>query len=185
VPIRKIPVSWTTGVGGVGVSNFYTIDSVDVTVELGTFFNAIKGVFPNVVTWQVPSTGDVLQIDNGKIIAGWVGGTAATVSGTSAAAYVAGTGAFVRWATSGVIDGRRVKGRTFLCPLLTGSFDTQGTLNNTDVTTLNAAAVALAGSGKLLIYSRPSGPGAVDGATSLVTGAQVPDKVTSLHTRRT
>lgn len=185
MPVRKIPVTWTTGVGGSGVSIFYSIDSVDVTVELGTFFNAVKALFPTAVTWQVPSSGDVLQTDNGHITSGWSGGTAASISGTSAGTYVAGTGAFVRWGTSGVVDGRRVKGRTFLCPLLASCFDAAGTLTDANVTTMTAAAAALAGSGKLMIYSRPTPAQPTSGQLSLVTSGQVPDKVTSLRTRRT
>jgi hypothetical protein len=183
--VRKIPVAWTTGIGGNGVSVFYTNDTVDVTPELGTFFNAIKGLFPSAVTWQIPSSGDILTIDSGKIEGGWVGGTAATIAGTGATAYVAGTGAFVRWGTSGVFDGRRVKGRTFLCPLLTGSFDAFGTLADANVTLMNTAASTLAATGKLLIYSRPTEDAPLSGHASTVTSAQVADRVTSLRTRRT
>jgi hypothetical protein len=184
MPVRKIPVSWTTGIGGVGVSIFYSIDSVDVTAELGTFFNAIKSFFPTAVTWSIPSSGDVLQTDNGKITGGWSGGTAASIGGSGATAYVGGTGAFIRWGTSGVVDGRRVKGRTFLCPLIVSQFDASGTILDATVTSLNTAATTLAGSGKLMIYSRPTELAPLSGQLSLVTSGQCADKVTSLRTRR-
>jgi hypothetical protein len=184
VPLRKVPVSWTTGVGGSGVSVFYTLESTDVTVELATFFNAIKALFPTQVSWQIPSTGDTVDIPTGKIVSGWSGGTAATVVGSTAGAYVGGTGAMVRWNTSGIVDGRHVKGRTFLAPLITTAFDSQGTIGDAQVTTMQNAAVILAGSGKLIIFSRPTKEEPTSGASSLVTGATVPDRVTSLRTRR-
>lgn len=184
MPVRKIPVTWNIGIGGAGVSIFYTIDSVDVTPALGTFFNAVKGLFPPAVTWQVPNAGDTLDIASGKIVGGWSGGTSATIAGTSAAPYVAGTGAYVRWLTSGVINGRRVKGRTFLCPLNNGLFDANGTIVDTSVTTMQTAVNALAGTGMLNVYSRPHPKGALNGQLSLVSAGVVPDKVTSIHSRR-
>lgn len=184
MPVRKIPVTWNTGVGGVGVSIFYTIDSVDVTAALGTFFGAIKAFFPTSVTWQVPSAGDTLDIASGKITGGWSGGTASTTTGAGGTAYVAGTGAYVRWLTSGVINGRRVKGRTFLCPLITGCFDANGTISDANVATMQTAVNALAGTGMLDVYTRPHPKGALNGQLSLVSAGVVPDKVTSIHSRR-
>lgn len=185
MPLRKVPVAWTTGIGGTGVSVFYSLESVDVTAELGTFFNAIKSLFPGPVTWQVPNSGDTIENATGLITGGWSGGTAATIIGGGGATYVAGTGAFVRWQTSQIRDGRRMRGRTFLCPLTTGSFDSSGTLTDGNVTQMQTAATALAGSGKLIIWGRPRGPGASDGQAGLVTAGQVPDKVTSIRSRRT
>jgi len=182
--IRKMPVVWGTGIGGSGVSVFYSPFGVDATVELATFFNAIKTVFPNAVTWDIPGTGDVIDDTTGLITGAWTAGTAASVSGTGGTgAYVAGTGAFVRWQTGGIVNGRRVRGRTFLCPLITTAFDSNGTLSNPNVTTFQTAATTLAASGKLLIWHRPSAGGS-DGSNHVVVGATVPDKVTSLRTRR-
>src|ERR1043166_2204834 len=119
--MRRVAVQWTTGIGGTGLSVFYTLDPVDVTTELGTFFGAIKSQFPNVVTWQVPSTGDMLDSETGVLVGGWSGGTGATtIAAGGTGAYVAGTGALIRWGTGSVVAGRRLRGRTFLCPLLTG-----------------------------------------------------------------
>lgn len=184
MPLRRVAVAWTTGIGGVGVSNFYSLEATDITVSLATFFNAIKGLFPTAVTWNVPTTGDIIEITNGHITAAWTGGTGATIAGTVAGSYVAGTGAFVRWSSSQIRGTRRMRGRTFLCPLATGSFDSAGTLVDANVTTMQNAAVALAGTGTLQIWGRPRGVGGSDGQAGLVTGAQVPDKVTSLRTRR-
>lgn len=185
MPLRKVPVSWTTGIGGSGVSVFYSLEATDITTNLTTFFSAIKAFFPAVCTWQVPSSGDIIDIASGKITGGWSGGTASTTTATGSGAYVAGTGAMVRWNTSQIRDGRRMKGRTFLCPLITVEFDNAGTIANADVATMQTAANALAGTGSLTIYGRPRSKTSNDGQAATVTGGQVLDKVVSLRSRRT
>jgi hypothetical protein len=182
--IRRTSVAWQTGIGGAGVSNFYSAFGVDVTAELGTFFNAIKALFPTAVTWDIPSAGDVLDEVSGLLTGAWTGGTAATNNGTLATAYAGGTGVFVRWTTNGIVGGRRVRGRTFLVPLATASYDTNGTVATATLTPLNAACATLVGAGKLQIWHRPTSPTSNDGSAHIVTGGTVPDKVTSLRTRR-
>lgn len=185
MPLRKVPVAWTTGIGGAGVSIFYSLEATDITASLGTFFTAVKAYHPAVVTWNIPASGDIIDIPTGRITGAWSGGTAATIAATGSGAYVAGTGAYVRWNTAQIRDGRRMKGRTFLCPLITVEFDNTGTLANTDVAAMQTAASNLAATGTLIIYGRPRGPGATDGQSAVVTGAVVADRVTSLRSRRT
>lgn len=185
MPLRRVPVAWTTGIGGTGVSIFYSLEATDITASLGTFFNAIKGYFPNIVVWNIPPSGDVIDIPTGRITGGWTGGTQASISGTASGAYVAGTGGYVRWQTSQIRDGRRMKGRTFLCPVNSGQYDGSGTMLDTMVTAWQTAASTLAATGTLIIYGRERTPGAGDGQSAVVTGAQVPDRVTSLRSRRT
>jgi hypothetical protein len=182
---RKMPVVWSTGIGGAGVSVFYSPFGVDMTTELATFFNAIKSNFPNAVTWDIPGSGDVIDETTGLITGAWTAGTAATITATGGTgSYVAGTGAFVRWQTNGIVNGRRVRGRTFLDPLVVGAFDANGTIATAALGGLQPAATALAASGKMLIWHRPT-PGGADGSTHAVVAGTVPDKVSSLRTRRT
>jgi hypothetical protein len=183
--MRRVPVVWTTGVGGAGVSVFYSGDTDDLTTNLATFFNAVKGFFPSVVTWSIPAAGDKIIDETGHLAGAWAGGTAATIAGTGGVGtYIAGTGAYVRWITGAVVGTHKLQGRTFLAPLISGTFDAAGTLNDANVATMQAAATALAASNKLIIWHRPH-PGGSDGTNRLVIAAVVPDKVTSLRTRRT
>jgi hypothetical protein len=166
------------------VSIFYSDAATDVTTNLATFINAIKGLFPNAVTWSIPAAGDTIDTDTDQLNGAWTGGTAASITATGGTGnYVAGTGGMVRWITGAVVNGRKVQGRTYLVPLITGAFDSDGTLNNTNVATIQAAATTLAGAGKLFVYSRPHGSPPVSGADQ-VLAAVVPDRVTSLRTRR-
>lgn len=183
--MRKVPVAWTTGIGGTGVSVFYSGETDDLTTNLATFFNAIKSSFPNAVTWTIPAAGDKINDEDGALAGAWVGGTGATITGTGGSgAYVAGTGAYVRWVTGAVVGRRKLQGRTFLCPLMITSFDAFGTINDTEKTAMQNAATTLAATDKLIIWHRPS-PGGSDGTNRLVLAGVVPDKVTSLRSRRT
>lgn len=184
MPTRKVQPVWQTGPGGTGLSTFYTLDSVDATVEIGAFFNTVKGIFSDTTSVAVPATGDVFDAATGQLSGAWSGGTASTHVGTTHSAYVAGTGAFVKWITGSVVGGHRVRGRTFICPILANSFDVDGTLTPGVLTTLNSAATTLAASGKIYVWHRPSSPGAADGSMHLIIAGQVQDKVTSLASRR-
>jgi hypothetical protein len=167
------------------VSVFYTGETDDVTIQLATFFNAIKDLFPSSVSWQIPASGDKINDTDGTLAGSWSGGTAASNAGSTASAYVAGTGAYVRWLTGAVVAGHKLQGRTFLCPLITSSYASTGEMTGSTVTTLQNAANTLQASNKLLIWHRPTTKAAANGTNRLVNAATVPNQVTSLRTRRT
>lgn len=185
VDIRRVKVAWQTGAGGTGLSVFHSAAADDATASLGTFFNAIKALFPTAVSWSIPATGDTIDVATGVLTGTWVGGTAASITATGGGTYAAGTGLYVRWATALVVGGRRLQGRTFLCPVISGVYDNDGTITAGNLTTVGTAAAALVTAGKCGIWHRPTSPGASNGSFSSVTGSTVPDRVTSLRTRRT
>jgi hypothetical protein len=184
MPLHRVPVVWQTGAGGTGLSVFYTNFGSDATTELGTFFNAIKANVPAACSWNIPSSGDVIDETTGFITGSWIGGVAASIAATGAGAYAAGTGCYIRWQTSGIVAGRRVRGRTFICPILGGLYQGDGTIADATLAQINTAANTLVLAGKLRIWHRPTTRGSGDGAAFTVTAAQGPDKVTSLRSRR-
>ncbi len=181
---RKYQCVWATGPGGVGLSTFYGDFGVDATPELNTFWAAVKSIFSDETSVTVPSNGDVFDPVTGLLTGAWVGGTTSTNVGTTHSAYVAGTGAYIKWNTSTVVTGHRDKGKTFIAPILANSFDTNGTLTSGVVTTLQNAANTLAATGKFYVWHRPNPAKGTPGSVALITSATVPDKVTSLATRR-
>lgn len=184
VDIRRVKIEWTAAAGGSGLSVFYTDSSVDVTTELQTFFGAIKSRFPSGVTWSCAGSGDMLESTTGELTGGWSGGTSWTDSGSAGAvSYAAGVGAMVRWNTDGIVGGRRLRGRTFLCPIESVNYDSSGTIVTACLTNFQTAANTLETAGKLIIWHRPT-PGGADGVVSQVTSAVVPDRVAWLRTRR-
>lgn len=182
--LRRVPVIWTTGVGGAGVSVFYSAGGNDATASLGAFFDAIKGLFPTAVTWQIPASGDTIESTTGALTGSWAGGTGAALGGTVSGTYAAGTGAYITWRTNTVRNGRKFVGRTFLAPLVTTCYDSAGTITNANLTTIQAAANALITAGLTVVWGRPLTVGAGDGLFAQPTAASVPDRVTSLRSRR-
>lgn len=182
--LKRVRVSWNTGAGGAGLSTFYTLTGDDVTTDLATFFNAIKGGIPIPVSWQIPSSGDVIDSSTGALTGVWGGGTAATINATSATTYAAGTGMYVRWVTPLIRSGRKFQGRTFFCPISTLLYDVSGTIDNTNLATLQSASDTLVATSKLQLWGRPTTPGGSNGVAASITGAIAVDKVTSLRTRR-
>lgn len=183
--IQRVVCEWSGGAGLPGYSIFHGVGtSVDVVTDLVTFFTAIADRIPFGVSVKVPSSGDSIEAATGVLAGSWSGASGATVAGAGGATWAAGVGALVIWNTPNIRNGRRVRGRTFLAPLDDGGFDGSGTLTTAYISDIEAAATALAGGGNLVVWSRPTAPGASDGDSSEVTSARVPDRITSLRTRR-
>lgn len=183
--INRLVVQW----GGIsalpGASVFYSTGGTDATAEVTAFFNAVKGLFPTGLQWSIPPSGDILDDTSGLVSGVWSGVGAGVVTGTAAGAYAAGTGAYVNWQTAAVVGRRRLKGRTFLCPLQsTVGYDSSGTIVTSALTTIGTAATTLATSGKMRIWHRPPKGTFSGGQSALVVTGTVPDQVTSLKTRR-
>lgn len=183
--ILRIPVEWTGATGLPGVSMMHGLGSSTTAVaNILTFFTAIRDYLPSAVTITVPSSGDNIDDGNGQLIGGWSGASGGTTTGTSSLLYAASVGVSVQWDTAGIRNGRRVKGRTFLCPLSSIAYAPDGTMDATALTTIRTAANALASAGNLVVFSRPTSVSAADGESNVVTGATVDDRVSSLRSRR-
>lgn len=182
--LRKVLVTWNGATGLPGLSVFYTLAADDATANLGTFFTAIKGFFPGGMSWSIPAAGDQVSDNSGQLTGGWVGGTAATVTASGTTKYAAGTGTFVQWGTSIIVNNRRLKGRTFLAPLTGDQYDTDGTILTATVGTMNTALATLVGLGKLRVFHRPPVHTFSGGTSSVITSGVCADKATSLRTRR-
>lgn len=182
--LRRVPVVWTGLTGLPGLSVFYCASADDVTTNLGTFFNAIKGSFVSPLSWSIPASGDEIDEATGTLTGSWTGGTAASIGASGSGAYPAGTGGMIRWTTGQIVNGRKFQGRTFLTGIMSSQYDTDGTILAASLTTWQSAASALVAPGKLRLWHRPSSPGAADGTSRAVVAGVAVDKVTSLRSRR-
>lgn len=191
--INKIPVTWNGLTALPGVSVFYsTSASTTAVAAIKAFFTAIKGFYPPNLTWNVPSNGDRINELDGKLGSTWSmagGGSVSGSSGTSA--YAAGTGLRVVWRTTQTIHGRRMRGSTFLCPIVSAQYEVNGTIVDATVASHQTAANALVADGTILIWSRPWHPDPPqpnnpdrNGVGVGISAAVVPDQVTSLRSRR-
>lgn len=186
VAISRVQVVFSGGaVVGPAASSFFTTGQVDdLRNPLITFWTAIKGAFPSTLTMTIPNTGETYDDVTGDLLNIWTEGTTFTQSGTSAASFARGVGARVVWDTAGVTNNRRVRGSTFLVPMASNNFSNDGTIDDGTLSDLRTAASALvvAAVTDFTIWTRPKG--ASPGKTSGVVGSTVPDKVSTLRSRR-
>lgn len=187
--IQRMRVPWTGDVvTGGGLSTFYFTDTSTpsaMTGAVNSFFTAIRTLFPTGIAWGIPSFGDIINDGDGQLVGTWAGGTASSVASSGGAnAYAAGVGCRVTWPTNSIFRGRRVKGSTFLVPLITTTYETNGTIGPTPLSTIGTAAAAFQATPSSIpvVWSRP-GPGFA-GQSALVVGSSVPDKVSWLRSRR-
>lgn len=184
--ILRVPVVWSGLSFLPGVSVFYWDGGVLSDISgITDFFDGIKARFPSGLTWTIPGAGDSIDDATGAIDGFWTasGGGAVAATGTPGARYAAGAGARVRWRTDGLRNGRRVVGTTFLVPLISDQYDASGTIDDPALASIQSEANTLAALGAMLIWSKPS-PGGSDGASHTVVSATVPDRATSLRSRR-
>ena len=185
--LQRVRVLWGgSPVVGPGVSTFYWDEAVTGFLPaLNTFFSSCAGRMPNGLTLTIPNTGDLIDVATGEISGSWSDTIVSGAAGGSANAYAAGVGVRVSWSTSGIRHGRRVRGSTFLVPITTDCYATDGTIGAAFLSTFQSAAGTLivAQGANMRIYSRPSD--GAPGQANPVTGALVPDRISWLRTRRT
>lgn len=185
--MQRIRVEWNTGIGGAGLSTFYFSEGSEAASvsAVSSWVNALASSIPAAVSITVPNAGDVIDATTGLLTGVWSGGTSTTTTGAPGTTnYAAGTGGYVRWLTAGIVSGHRVQGRTFICPIPNGLYDSSGTIVDSFRSAWQTASSALVSDtgSELLIWSRPKT--GLAGSSHVVTSAVVPDKVTSLRSRR-
>jgi len=194
MPLYRMKMTWTGFVGSPGYTNLYFLNPEEPTLAIRdttagrvrTFFQGLTSYLSNQVNIAYPSemehvdtaTGDLLDIQP-------LTGQANTV-GTQTAGFSAAVGACVTWNTEQIVNGRRLRGRTFLVPLASAAYQTDGTLIDTTRTSINTAASALCNYNDNLVLSiwhRPS-TGGSDGVAAEASSASVRDRTAVLRSRR-
>lgn len=182
--LRRIVVDWTGLKGLPGNSVFYWKDVDGGPAAIRTFFNSLAGRFPVGLTIQVRGDGPKIEDSTGALVGSWVEATPAAVTGTGAGDYAAPVGTHVNWVTGLIVQGRRVRGRTFLVPMSAAVFESDGTVEAVVLTSIRDAAAALivAAINNFVVWHRPQ-PGNA-GSSDDVESATVPDKAAVLRSRR-
>lgn len=178
--LYQVRVAWT-GAGGLpGVTTHY-LQHMDgqALADLRAFYAVVGTAVPIGVAIQIPGDGTTVDTTTGLVNGVWSATKPAVVSGSVAGGYAAPAGACVWWNTGAYVDGRQVRGKTFLVPLASAVYDGDGTMKPATVTSFqNAAATLIASTGVLTIYARKSA-----GSVSVLT-ATVSDKIAVLRSRR-
>jgi hypothetical protein len=196
--MAKVTINWTGFSGAPGYTNLYFRDftengQIDQAIASGAaakvdnWIGGFQSRLPTTVTVQTDATVEAIEDTTGELQGFFNVTPAAARVGTGTGNYSAASGAVVNWYTAGVVRGRRLRGRTFLVPLAGSALDTNGTINNTELTALRTNTTTFineTGAGDLGVWSRPSAPGAADGTWFAVNSFTIPDKVAVLRSRR-
>lgn len=189
MPITKLQAVWTGFTGAPGYSNFYFNDALTgaqcntAAAAIRTFFAAVNSTLPNIATVQV---GTVAWIhDTGGPLTGTVtvSTPGSSVAGTGGTNYAGGVGYVVHWLTGVYLNGRQLRGKTFMVPATTAVFGPDGTVNATALTTIQNAVNAFVGMAGVVpvVWSNPPGP---TGTAYSMTGGSVQDRTAVMRSRR-
>jgi hypothetical protein len=189
--IKRYRVSWSNFSGAPGVSTLYFASTVTDFTPVKTFFGSVAAFLPNGLTLSYPTTVDVLDEVTGLIQTTTAATTLTqTVSAVASSAYSGTSGAIVRWITPDYVDGKHVVGRTYLVPLSSGSYDTNGSLSSTPISTIQTAGLTLLGATSMVVWQRPRAANALKGITARVGSSHaasnvlVPDLACVMRSRR-
>jgi hypothetical protein len=185
-------VGWGTGGPNPGVSVFHArISGANTSAQAGqaladrcrTFFDAIKGLVAGTPTWTFPAETVELNVNTGQLEEVDQITAPANVVGSSSTAYSAPSGARIEWRTDAVVAGRRLRGRTFIVPLLAGAYDVQGTLSTATLTALNTAATNFRDT-SVFTACQPAVWSRTHGILADITSSLTPDEAAVLRSRR-
>jgi hypothetical protein len=192
--LRWVSSGWT---GAPGYTTFRFSGSLGDTAMNAaaaasrTFLNALVAQIPAPVRYTVDPTFNEVQESSGIVSNVMSYSTVpADVVGTGASFSPAIAGVCVVWRTSTLRTRRLAMGRTFIVPVYSGIFATNGQMTAASRTAfLNAGLafmnyVGLGAAGRLTIWKRPSSKGATDGNSAEVTGVMVNPAGAELKTRR-
>lgn len=185
--ILRIETAVTGWPGAPGSLTVYA-DSQDnvasVCSALRTFLDAVKSLIPSGVVFTIPNSGPIISDTTGDLVGTWAAGDVLIVTCTGSGGYAAAAGAVVHLKTAAVMDGRLLRGRIFLVPLVQSMYDTAGNLADTQLGSIRTAAASFvtACAGHLVIWHRPNTAHA--GGSSPVVSSQVPDLAAVLRSRR-
>lgn len=183
--------------GAPGYTNLYFRNATPGIIDQAVADNAVlktnvwlANIFPRIptgATLTINGTVEVIEDSDGRL-QGFMNVTApAPRVGTGTGNYSAPSGAVANWYTGTVRNGRRIRGRSFIVPLSGNALGPDGTIDTTSLDSLRTSATTLAaasGAARLVVWSRPSLPGATDGVSAEVITATVPDKAAVLTSRR-
>ena len=188
-------MAWSGFSGAPGYTNFHfegsdtpTQTQLDETAaKVRTFFQAFVTYLPTPLTITYPSEIEQFQTENGVLSQTWPIAPPANTVGTGVGQYSSAAGACINWTTNTIVNGRRIRGRTFMVPLLpANAFQSDGTLAVAAVVAFNSAATGFRNNETglpFVIWHRPS-LGGVDGDAGPVTASSVSDMTAVLRSRR-
>jgi hypothetical protein len=158
------------------------------------FWDATKAYLPDEVTLTTVPIVDQYDPADGELVGTITAATPpASVTGTSATAYLMAAGLKVNLQTNNIRNGRRVRGSIYVVPVTTAAMTTGGLVSATARTAYNSAGATLISAlatvnVNLIVWGRPlkDGAGTVvrTGTVNYVTLCETNEKSAILRGRR-
>lgn len=192
--LHRVVLTWTgPSVVGAAVTVLHYSASDNTAPPVAGILSAINTpltqALPVGVVVTVPNEGDTIDDRTGSLVGTWATTGGGSVTGAGGQKAAAGVGACIGWTTGGIVvgaggKGRKLRGRTFIVPLHTDCYESNGTLLNGIRDTLDSMAAGLQSAGPLAVWHRPTTKGGSDGNSYGVIQHKVRDKVAFLSSRR-
>jgi hypothetical protein len=196
--VSTVTAVWAGFTGSPGYSRFNFFELADAAscnaagAAVKTFFQSLTASLLTGWTIAVQSTVQHKDVATGALTGETTMTTVPNATNGVAVAstpYAGGSGAVADWVTGAFWNGRKVRGRTFLVPLL-GVYSNDGTVSTSFINATVAAGNALIADptttlaiwAKKFDDSKP--PKQTAGGLFSVSGCTVPDRAAQLRTRR-
>ena len=193
--IMRVRAQITGSQGLPGLSTIYargtaatpsSADCSDMVARVRAFWNALVGLQPAGCIILVSGDVDVLDETNGALVTGFSVAAPATVLGTGSEALPLATSVLLTHQTGTILNGRRLRGRTFISPV-SDSVNVDGLTASAARATIIAAATAMitgATASFPVVWHRPKLPGPLGGSIAPTTSFSVGSNFAVLTSRR-
>lgn len=186
---------WTGFQGAPGYSTLYADESAGTAQA---FASAVRDMFftilaPTGTATKLPTdvkiSGEPLVDHFDELTGNLQGQTPVTpggqIVGVDTTRFSSPSGMAITWNTGVFLNGRRVKGRTYMVPLGGSAYQADGSLDNAFLTSAQITASAWVTSNVVpVVWHRPTTPGGQDGSAFNLAAAIIKDKAAVLTSRR-
>lgn len=182
---------WSGTTGGSGVSVLTARLGAAADLEqfvqyfadsVRAFYGAVTARLPNEVSISFPGEVQAFDTVTGQLTAVHPVTAPANTAGTATGGYAHASGARIDWTTESIVNGRRLRGRTYMVPCAASDFGADGRLGSTAINAWTTAANTLISNmnlqGSLAVWSR------THGLLADVSGVRIPALGAVLRSRR-
>lgn len=193
--ILRVKTNMTGFSGGPGVASMYFTDTEQdwdgtkaaaVAARVETFWDEIcdGDILPVQISYAVETPVEVINDATGVLVTTHSHVSEGANTGGGASIGPAPVGMIIRWGTAEVVNGRTLRGRTFLVPMCLAAFQAGGTIVDAAVTEIQTQAEALIDDEDqpMVVWHRPVG--GTGGTSGVVNSATAVDKAAVLRSRR-
>lgn len=194
--IMRVHSVLSYGTGSPGLTTFYflpgtaggvTADAVDVVGRVQDFWTAFSGYLKTTFSVEVQGEVDVIEASDGALTGFLDGGASVVMAGGSAAENLPiAAMMLLQHLTGDIHDGRRVRGRSYIGPVVDSANDSGVPISGARTQLLTAAAALDSGAtaSVQVVWSRPDSPIGDPGFHSEVTSHGVATYFSVLRSRR-